>query len=179
MYSIIAYVRTLTPIQNEVPKSSASFPMNIIMRTMPAPAEHHPIPESANTIEYGKYMVISAGCGDCHTQSDKGVPIPGKEFAGGVEFNLGKFISITSNITPDMETGIGKWTRDDFVKRFKACATDEYKNIKWKEGEFNTIMPWTLAGTMSESDLSSIYDYLRALPPVNNKVEKFRLPSKF
>jgi mono/diheme cytochrome c family protein len=179
IYSIIAYVRTLAPIQNEVPKHDAKFPMNIIMRTIPAPADHQSIPERSNSIAYGKYMVTAAGCGDCHTQSDKGVPIPGKELAGGVEFNVGPWVNTTANLTPDNETGIGKMTRDDFIKRFKACGTPEYKNTSWKEGEFNTIMPWTLLANMSESDLGSIYDYLRTIPPVSNKVEKFRLPSKF
>jgi len=179
IYSIIAYVRTLAPIQNEVPKSSAGFPMSLIMRTIPSPADHQSIPERTKTIEYGKYMVTAAGCGDCHTPAKDGTPIPGKEFAGGVEFNVGAWVNTTANITPDMETGIGKMTRDDFIKRFKACSTEEYKNTTWKEGEFNTIMPWTLMSHMSESDLGSIYDYLRTLPPVNNKVEKFKLPSKF
>jgi mono/diheme cytochrome c family protein len=179
IYSIIAYIRTLPSIQNDVPEHNPAFPMNIIMRTIPGPPDHQPIPERSNTIAYGKYMVTAAGCGDCHTPSDKGEPIPGKEFAGGVEFNVGPFINTTSNLTPDMETGIGKMTRDDFIKRFKACATPEYKNIAWKEGEFQTIMPWTLISQMSESDLGSIYDYLRTVPPVHNKVEKFKLPSKF
>lgn len=179
IYSIIAYLRTLPAIQNEVPKHEPAFPMNIIMRTIPAPADHQSIPERSSTVAYGKYLVSAGSCGDCHSPSDKGEVIPGKEFSGGMEFNTGFWVNTTANITPDMETGIGKMTRDDFIKRFKACSTPEYKNTAWKEGEFNTIMPWTLMAQMSESDLGSIYDYLRTVPPVHNKVEKFRLPSKF
>jgi mono/diheme cytochrome c family protein len=179
IYSIIAYVRTLAPIENKVPEHEAKFPMNIIMRTIPGPSNHQPLPERTNTVAYGKYLVSSANCGDCHTQSDKGVPIPGKELAGGVEFNVGPWINTTANITPDNETGIGKWTREDFIKRFKACTTPEYQNTAWKEGEFNTIMPWPFLATMTEEDLGAIYDYLRTVPPVKNKVEKFKLPSKF
>jgi len=179
IYSIIAYMRTLAPIQNEVPKHTVNFPMSLIIRTIPAPADHQPIPERSKTVEYGKYLVSAASCGDCHSQSEKGEVIPGKEFAGGMEFNAGKFISTSANLTPDMETGIGKMTRDDFIKRFKMCSTPEYKNTAWKEGEFNSIMPWTMLANMTEADLGAIYDYLRTVPPVSNKVEKFKLPSKF
>jgi mono/diheme cytochrome c family protein len=179
IYSIIAYLRTLAPIKNDIPEHTVNFPMSIIIRTIPAPPNHQSIPERSKTIDYGKYLVTAASCNDCHTPSDKGEPIPGKELAGGMEFNVGPWVNTTANITPDMETGIGKWTKDDFIKRFKACSTPEYKNTPWKEGEFNTIMPWTQISGMSEADLGAIYDYLRTVPPVNNKVEKFRLPSKF
>ncbi|MBX7045046.1 MAG: cytochrome c [Ignavibacteria bacterium] len=174
IYSIIAYLRTLAPIQNEVPKHDAKFPMNLIMRTIPAPPDHQPIPDRSNTVAYGKYLVTSAGCGECHSQSDKGVPVAGKEFAGGVVFDIGPWINQSANITPDNETGIGKWTKEDFIKRFKSCSTPEYKNTAWKEGEFQTIMPWTFVSQMSEEDLGAIYDYLHSLPAVKNSVEKFK-----
>jgi hypothetical protein len=43
----------------------------------------------------------------------------------------------------------------------------------YKPGEFQTIMPWTVYAGMTEQDLGSIYDYLRTIPSVKNKVEKF------
>lgn len=178
IYAIIAYVRTLPPIENKVPDHEVKFPMNIIMRTIPGPPNHQPLPERSNSVAYGKYLVTFASCNECHTQMDKGVPIPGKEFAGGVEYNIGTWINTTANITPDNETGIGKWTKEDFIKRFKSCATPEYQNTVWKEGEFNTIMPWTFLASMTEEDLGAMYDYLRTIPPVKNKVEKFRISSK-
>ncbi|MCX8011462.1 MAG: cytochrome c, partial [Ignavibacteria bacterium] len=39
--------------------------------------------------------------------------------------------------------------------------------------EFNTVMPWTMYAGMTESDLSAIYEYLKTLKPVSNKVERF------
>jgi mono/diheme cytochrome c family protein len=48
VYAIIAFLRTLAPIENSVPASEASFPMNIIMRTIPQKSEHAPsVPDPA------------------------------------------------------------------------------------------------------------------------------------
>jgi len=42
-----------------------------------------------------------------------------------------------------------------------------------KPGEFNSPMPWTFFGNLTEEDLGAIYDYLRTVPPNKKKVEKF------
>ena len=67
IYSVIAYLRTLKPLENSIPESKPSFPMNLIMRTIPKKSDFHKKPAESNTIEYGKYLVIAAGCNDCHT----------------------------------------------------------------------------------------------------------------
>ena len=62
--------------------------------------------------ERGKYLVESiAGCGNCHTPQGPNGPLSGKTLAGGLEFaHPGFFTAYSTNITPDPETGIGKWT---------------------------------------------------------------------
>ena len=62
-------------------------------------------------LERGKYLMSSiVACGNCHTQNTPQGPMPGMELAGGTKFQEGFGISYASNITPDPETGIGKWT---------------------------------------------------------------------
>src|SRR5690606_12322394 len=136
--------------------------------------------DRSNTAAYGKYLVTIASCAECHTHAVDGQPIEGMEFAGGQEFNLGPMgIVRTSNITPHPETGIGNWTKEEFVNRFKQNIPDSNSTfISVKAGEFNSIMPWVMYGGMTEEDLGAIYDYLKTLKPVYNKVEKFTPPKK-
>lgn len=174
LYSIIAYIRTLEPIENLVPESEPDFPMNFIINTIPQKAQFSKIPDQSNPVAYGAYIFNSADCIACHTQKDKGNPVPGMELAGGYEFNMpGGGVVRSANITPDMETGIGGWTEEFFVNRFKTYADSTYKPADVKPGEFNTVMPWLLFGTMKQEDLKAIYAYLRTMKPVKNTVVKF------
>ncbi|MFT2008464.1 c-type cytochrome [Pontibacter sp. 13R65] len=171
--ALIAYIRTLPPIKNEVPASKADFPMNLILRTMPA--NNTPTPETAlNSIESkGKYLTTIGACADCHTPREKGTPIEGMEFAGGMEFKMPNGVLRSANITPDKNTGIGSWTEEAFVKRFKDAASPEAMATTLDEGSFNTIMPWSMYGGMEENDLRAIYRYLMTVEPKASKIEKF------
>ncbi len=174
--SVIAYLRTLTPVKNDVEESSPSFPMNLILRTIPENPQFTKRPDKSDLAAYGKYLTSSAACIECHTQADKGKLLDGLEFAGGREFQFptGEVLR-SANITPDMETGIGKWTKEQFIARFKQYDNPESHNIPVKPGEFNTIMPWTMYAGMETDDLSAIYEYLRTVKPLSNRVEKFSL----
>lgn len=171
-YAIIAYIRTLKPVKVTHPKASLDFPLNILVHTMPQKAQPGKLPNPKDSVKYGGYIVQSAGCMDCHSQDKQGEYLPGLEFAGGKPFKVGATTVHSANITPDAATGIGSWTKDQFVARFKAY-TDQSKAPVVKAGEFQTIMPWWNYGNMTESDLQSIYAYLRTVKPVKNKVVKF------
>jgi hypothetical protein len=77
----------------------------------------------------------------------------------------------TANITPDSATGIGSWTEDAFVAKFRTNSSSEV--VDKDPGKMNTMMPWAMYGKMKEEDLRAIYAYLRSVPPVKNKVEKW------
>jgi len=172
--AIIAYIRTLKPIKKDIPASKADFPMNLILNTIPSEADPQTKPSPDNQLKYGEYIVKMAGCSECHTQAIKGVPVAGKEFAGGMEFKLPKFGTVRSmNITPDIATGIGGWTEEDFVKKFKYYNPVVAKNIIMKEGGMQSVMPWTMYNGMTETDLKAVFAYLRTLNPVRNLVMRF------
>ena len=177
LYSIVAYVKSLKPIEHKTPERELNFPLNLLVKTMAI--EHYTpkeAPNKSDIINYGKYMVTIASCKDCHTPTKDGEALPGMEFAGGEEYNLPWGTIRPANITPDVETGIGTLTKEDFINKFKFYDSDSSKNIPVKENEFNTIMPWTLYGGMSEEDLGAIYEYLRTVKPVKHKVEKWTPP---
>jgi hypothetical protein len=173
LYSIIAYIRTLKPIHNEVPETKLNFPVNFLIRT--APKNHVPVATVAwnSSLERGKYLVNAAGCIDCHTQSVEGKPVEGMEFAGGMKVPFPQGTIRSSNITPDNETGIGLWSKQSFIARFKQYADTSAYRINVDVAQYYTIMPWSMYSGMTEDDLSAIFDYLQTQTPVKNHVEKF------
>ena len=174
IYSIIAYLRTLPSIKNEVGKRELNFPLNIIVNTMPTKAELSPKPDTNNAAAYGKYLVTSANCVECHSKVDKGKRIAGTEFGGGRSFMFpNNTITTSMNISPNNETGIGNWSEEVFIQRFKQYADTAYHLQPVSANDFNTPMPWLMYRGMTKKDLASIYAYLRTVSPINNKVEKF------
>jgi hypothetical protein len=124
-------------------------------------------------VAYGGYLVKAAGCVECHSRfDDKQQMIAGTEFGGGREFPLPGGTLRTPNITPDA-TGIGYWNRDRFIQTFKHYQDSSYKSAKLAMTDFNTLMPWMMYSQMTESDLSSIYQYLRTVTPIKNEVTRF------
>ncbi len=176
--SIIAYIRSLKPIKNDVPESSSDFPMNLIINTIPKEADLSVLPNKDNIVNYGKYLTNAAACIECHSQAEKGKLIAGSEFGGGREFILadGSMV-ISKNITPDNKTGLGKWTEDMFIDLFISRSDALALNTKLKTGTVNTIMPWTMYGKMTREDLSAIYAYLKTLKPIENNVQSIAATS--
>ncbi|MFW5706218.1 MAG: cytochrome c [Bacteroidota bacterium] len=172
IFSVIAYIRSLDPIAKDVPESDPDFPFSLIMRMIPQEADHQTRPPTTNTIEYGEYLATVAACADCHTPFEKGQPVTDLLYAGGREFELPFGTLRGPNITPDMATGIGAWTEDVFVNRFKSYDSIHKLDKVNAPMEFNTLMPWNMYGGMKEEDLRAIYAYLRSLDPVEHEVEK-------
>ncbi len=175
--SVIAYIRNLTPIENNTESSISDFPMNFIINTLPQKANLSTIPAKSDMLAYGRYIVTAAGCKNCHTKEEKG-RVVGEEFAGGFVFQFpnGAIVN-SSNITPDKKTGIGIWTKERFISQFKMYADSSYKPISVKPGDFQTPMPWTMYAGMTEEDLAAIYTYLQSIKPVENNITKFQ-PAK-
>jgi len=170
--SIIAYLRTLPSIANEIPTTKLDFPLNFIVNTMPSKAALAPKPDSNNAISYGRYLVKMASCVECHSQVDKGKVIAGTEFGGGRDFSLGGKALFSANITPDVETGIGSWDRPLFIRKFKQYVDSGFVRQTVGKGGPGTPMPWFAYGSMDEKDLAAIYVYLKSLAPIKNKVAR-------
>lgn len=174
IYAVIAYIRTLKPIEYTAPASTSAFPMNFIINTIPKPPAFSPVPPKEDLIKYGEYMTNAALCKDCHTAQVQGEYQMDKYMAGGFAMPLvSGGVVRTANITPDKKTGIGNWTEQQFLSRFKMYADSSYVPHAVNPGEFNTMMPWTYYARMKEEDLKAIFAYLQSLKPVENMVVKF------
>lgn len=172
IYSIIAYLRTLKPNSNKVIERKLFVPLTAVYPPLPSKSpEDNVKPDVSDMVKYGGYMVNSAACMDCHTPMEKGQFVMSKLFSGGFHFNLGGFKVNSANITPDSLTGIGKWTEEMFLDRFKSYRDPAM--YASKPGKLNSIMPWSLFAKMDDFDIKAIYRYLRTIPPVNNLVEKY------
>jgi len=174
--SIVAYIRTLPALPAQtLPARTLNFPLPLVVRTMPTAASHEPMPDPADGVAYGRYLTNAAVCGDCHTPlDDQGAPLPGMDFAGGTPFMPnGVGLVRSANLTPDAATGIGTWTEDQFLEKFRAFRGQAPRVLEGNERLQNTEMPWTYYAGMKDDDLRAIYAYLRSLSPVVNRVEKF------
>jgi mono/diheme cytochrome c family protein len=118
------------------------------------------------TIERGKYLVSFGGCFDCHTPgyffgkpdmarylggSDVGFEIPG----------LGVFVG--PNLTPDPDTGLGKWTEAQIVTALQTGKRPDGR-------ELAPIMPWRAFANLTKSDVHAIAAFLKSLKPVSHQV---------
>lgn len=126
----------------------------------------------------GKYLVEGVlACANCHAVRDKnGAVIAEKGMAGGFEFAETMFKSYASNITPDRETGIGKWTDAQLGKAIR-------EGIRPDGSVIGPPMPIHFYRNLSDADLAATIKYLRAQPPVSNQVPKstynFPLPPNY
>jgi len=144
-------------------------------------------------VERGRYLVESIGCGDCHTPKKMGpqgpvedherllsghpenaVHPPAPRLGDGPWIAVGTWdltawsgpwgVSYTKNLTPDENTGIGSWSEDTFVA---ALRTGRHMGVS---RPILPPMPWTAYRNLSDDDLKAIYAYLRAIPPIHNRV---------
>jgi len=134
-------------------------------------------PSPANSVAYSKYLLTIAGCAECHTPENQGQDIKGMYLAGGFEIRMPFGIIRSANITPDKETGIGKWSQEKFINQFKQydIPADSLPNVN--PTDFNSIMPWKMYAGIKKQDLKALYAYLQTVTPVKHAVTKF-IPNK-
>ena len=116
-------------------------------------------------VERGHYLVVVAGCNDCHTPGFFfGKPDPEKYLGGSdVGFEIpGLGVFNGRNITPDKETGIGAWTDEEIVAAITTGKRPDGRQLA-------PIMNYPAFVNLTKEDAVAIVAYLRSIPPVNNK----------
>jgi cytochrome c553 len=165
-HAIIAYLRSLPPIKNQLEPSTVKFPVSMLIRAVPAPVSTPAGPQPTEVVERGQWLLSMANCHDCHDAFDgQHRPIPGKELSGGFEFASpnGKGSVFASNITSDQATGIGSYTDEDLLR-----VMNEGVN---KAGRKLYGMPWPHYAGMTDEDKRALIVALRKVPPVANVVK--------
>jgi len=161
--AIIAYLRNLKPVRNATRKS---------IYKMPLPPAYGPpvgsIPDVPRTdkVKYGEYLAGPLGhCMECHTPMTKPPMRDYKNMmgAGGFVFHGPWGESVAANITPDNETGIGKWTDVQIKKAITDGARPDGTKLR-------PPMAFAYYKNISDHDLNAIVAYLRSLKPIKNEV---------
>lgn len=108
----------------------------------------------AHQIKHGEYLVKAGDCIACHT-----VP-GGASFAGGLPVKTPFGTIYAPNITPDKQTGIGRWSQDAFVKAMREGINNH--------GDYlYPVFPYVYYNKLSRQDVLAIYAYLSRIPPVH------------
>lgn len=178
MQSIVAFLRSnhkwVQASKVPQPPSQYSFLAKFVtnigaISPMPYPEAPVPEPDTTNLVKWGEYIALNkAECYTCHsrdfTKNDYANP-PKSEgfFGGGNGFTMpGGHTIYSANITMDEETGIGKWSEEDFVKAVKYGAPP---------GNRPALRPPMKPYTgLSENEVRAVYAYLKTVPKIKNKV---------
>jgi cytochrome c553 len=168
VYAIIAYLRTLHPIEAEHPQTELTTLQTIIANSRVIPAEPMNI-DWGDRVAVGSYYARIGGCSFCHTTTDERMqPIKGMRLAGGMGLPAGGKLIRAANISADPETGIGNWTEEQFIQRFKAYQA---RNIPWEKVGYNSQMAWPIYAHIKDEDLAAIFAWIMAQPPVKHEVQ--------
>ena len=174
--SLIAYLRTLKPIKKTTPPLKTWAPLMRSVGTLvylkafgrfsSSPAE---APSSG--VERGRYLVDHVSiCGDCHTpRNSLGVPNQSLYLAGASK-KIGPLGNAVSNITPDKETGIGDWKREDLVELLHSGTKPDLDNVQGLMYEVIQGAPYGFK-ELKKEDALAIADYLKTVPAIKNKVQ--------
>jgi mono/diheme cytochrome c family protein len=117
-------------------------------------------------VERGKYLVTLASCTDCHTPGYFFGKPDNARFLGGSEVGFeipGLGVFHGPNLTPDNDSGLGKWTNAQIVTAIKTGKRPDGR-------ELAPAMPWRAFAQMTDADANAIVAYLKSLPPIKNKV---------
>jgi mono/diheme cytochrome c family protein len=115
-------------------------------------------------VERGRYLVETlAGCGNCHTPKGPNGPLQDKKFAGGDIIKHADFTAVTPNITPDPETGIGKWTDRQIFLAIREGRRPDGRLL-------GPAMPSRSYRNLADEDVKAMVAYLRSLPPIYNAI---------
>jgi len=125
-------------------------------------------PRSADPVERGEYVFQAGGCLECHTD----IKGKGPELAGGraLESPFGTFYS--PNITPHAETGIGRWTPEQFAAALRHGERPD-------GAAYYPAFPYTSYTGMTDADIADLWAYLKSRPAVEKANPEHDLPPPF
>jgi mono/diheme cytochrome c family protein len=129
----IAAIAALLAISLHVPDPGIS----------PALAQRQP------DVARGEYIAVLGDCAGCHTATG------GKALAGGIAFSTPIGTVYSTNITPDRESGIGKYSFEDFVRAMRLGVEPDGSRLY-------PAMPYTAYAKMSDEDLQDLFAYLQS-----------------
>jgi mono/diheme cytochrome c family protein len=175
--SVIAFLRSDDPLvaPSDVVShdTKPSFFSKALTHTMIKPFDYpkQPIvtPPITDRVAYGKYMTYALDCYACHTTDVIKIDFmnpdrsPGYMAGGQLTHDANGEPIRTANLTPDGETGIGKWSEADFVRALKKGFRPDGRVLHY---------PMTPRVELTDAEAGAIYAYLRTIPAIQNPVAR-------
>lgn len=126
------------------------------------PAAHSP-----EQLARGAYVAAIAGCTTCHTplMADGQLHDPSRELAGTELHVPGGMTVQVPNISPDADTGIGKWSDAQIIKAIR-------EGVRPDGSRLAPLMPYPFYNRMTDADAASLVAYIRSEPPIQNRVAR-------
>jgi mono/diheme cytochrome c family protein len=171
---LVAYLRTLAPVRRENRRAEVGMPLPSLAyrawRLLFAPRATAPATAPTDALARGRYLVDHVAiCTDCHTPRtrlgglDTGLYLAGTEVGPGGDS--------VPNITPDRETGIGKWTEADIVRLLQTTMKPNMDNVQGLMAEVvDGVGGAPGYARAPEAELRSIAKYLKTVPPIRHEV---------
>ncbi len=178
IYSIISYLRSDRPemqaSKEELPESDPSFLTKFLCFVAFKPFEYPkapiPNPDTTNQLEWGKYLALyQLECYACHSESFEKLNMLEPEktagfFGGGNPIGTASGAKILSrNLTMDEETGLGKWTEEEFIKAVKYGMVPKGPALR------QPMMPFV---NLTDDEVKAIFAYLKTVPKIHNKLDR-------
>ncbi len=178
LFSIIAFLRSdekkVQPSDQATRPSEPAFLGNMLMKFIlkpsACPEAPIPMPDTLSQVAWGRYLANDMySCYDCHsasfTTNNRLVPENSKGFYGGGNKLVGLDGNpiYSSNLTPDQESGIGRYSEQDFIKALKYGQRPDGIPVQYP------MRPHT---AMTDSEAKAIFAYLRSIPPISNPVAR-------
>jgi mono/diheme cytochrome c family protein len=170
--AVVAFLRTVPPVKNAVDRNNNHFSFGLRFAKSMGLIHHKPAlnvqsPPVTDQVKYGEYLAKGvAPCWECHSITSKG-PSDDNLFAGGEvsidDPSWGK--AWPRNLTPDPETGLGKYSADQMKQ---ALRTGKRLDGKVMAPPMSDFIPH-FSG-MTDQDLDAIIAYLRSLPAKKHKI---------
>jgi len=141
-----------------------------VQLVLPRAAEPRPgkVLSSAARIERGKYLFeVVSGCADCHSAVDEkrfSFPVVPGGYAKGKQFPPdGAGVQVAPNLTPDPETGSGRWSDGHLIRAIREGIGHDGRPLF-------PGMPYSEYANMSDEDVESVVAYIRTIPPISNRL---------
>ncbi len=180
---IVAFLRSDDPLVRPVKaKAKASEPSfltkalcRVVFKPLPWPSHPIPQPDPTDPVAVGRYLVNShAQCFGCHSvdfaKNDDQNPERSAGYLGGgnaMPDMLGRSI-VTSNITFDEETGIGRWSEDEFVRALRFGVRPDNSVL---------VYPMVPYPELTDAESRAIFAYLKTAPKIQNAVKRTLAPA--
>jgi mono/diheme cytochrome c family protein len=176
--AIIAFLRSDDPLvaPSAAPAPGTTTPSFLakalshgVFGPLPYPKERILTPPVSDRVAYGKYLTFTLDCWSCHSADFKSMNVmepektPGYLGGGNALLDAEKKPIRSANLTPDDETGIGRWSEEDFSRAVRTGVRPDGRILHYP------MLPKT---ELEADEVSAIYAYLRTVPKLHNVVER-------